>query len=100
MFFYHKSTPVFLTKQARYLLRILPEYGLPGYEGIAIVAEGNSCYVGRFGTFLRGGGCGHVWYIMRLNWISMSVANGSLWREQMYVYMLHIYAAYTVHIYA
>ena len=58
MFFYHKSAPVFLTKKTRYLLHILPEYGLPGYEGIAIVAEGKSCYVGRFGTFFRGGDVG------------------------------------------
>ena len=31
VFFQHKSKAVFLTKQARYLLSILPECGLPGY---------------------------------------------------------------------
>jgi hypothetical protein len=30
VFFHHKSKAVFLTKQVRYLLSILPEYGLPG----------------------------------------------------------------------
>ncbi len=31
VFFQHKSKAVFLTKQARYLLSILPECGLIGY---------------------------------------------------------------------